>query len=115
MSHCSKTGHFGEEGTESIVRENFEWFSMRKKVHDFVQGFIHCIISCSEKNIPRPLIHALHGLFPEDVVRTDYLYMGDSVEGKNYVLVTRDDLLSYVWLWPMQAATSECAVDALKI
>ena len=115
VSHCGAMGHRGRDATESIVRENFQWASITIDVHEFVQGCIHCISSRSGEKITRPLAHALHGTRPNEVVHCDYLYMGDSTEGKKYVLVLRDDLSSYVWLWPADAATSECAVDALKM
>lgn len=115
ISHCGAMGHCGRDATESIVRENFDWGSITKDVHEFVQGCIHCIASRAGEKIPRPLAHALHGTRPNEVVHCDFLYMGDSSAGKKYILVLRDDLSSYVWLWPAEAATSECAVDALAM
>lgn len=42
----------------------------------------------------------------------DYLYMGQA-EGKEfkYILLLRDDSSSYVWLWPSDSASGECAAD----
>lgn len=43
----------------------------------------------------------------------DYLFMGTSTDGKKYVLLIRDDLSSYIWLFPTEAATSQAAAEAL--
>lgn len=40
--------------------------------------------------------------------------MGKGVDGKKYVLILRDDLSGYIWLWPTEDANAEAAVDALS-
>ena len=44
----------------------------------------------------------------------DYLYMGSSNDNYQYVLILRDDLYSYVWLWPSEKATSDTAEQAIS-
>eukprot|EP00171_Calliarthron_tuberculosum_P004595 IDg4595t1 len=62
---------------------------------------------------PQPHSHALHGEQPNEVVHADYLYMGPSATTDlKYVLIIRDDLSSYVWLWPTAGPTSESAAEA---
>lgn len=39
--------------------------------------------------------------------------MGLSTDGRKYALILRDDLSSYVWLFPVDAATSEAAADSI--
>lgn len=43
----------------------------------------------------------------------DFLYMGQVVDGKKYVLIIRDDLSSYIWLWSTEEATAESDAEAL--
>jgi len=113
LLHCGSIGYRGMDGTSSILKENFYWESLEKDVSKFVKGCLHCLITRTGDAIPRPLAHALHGEKPNEVVHLDFLYMGAGVEGLQYILIIRDDLSSYVWLFPKQAATAEEAADAL--
>ncbi len=88
---------------------------MEKDVDQLVRGCFHCIVSRSGGIIPRPLAHGLHGERPNEVLHADFLYMGPGIEGKKYILIIRDDLSSYVWLWPTDSATSEAAADAITV
>lgn len=63
--------------------------------------------------MPRPLSTAIHGTWPNEVVHMDYLYMGPSSKGPTYLLILKDDLSSFVWLWPTDSANSGSAADAL--
>lgn len=98
---------------ESVVRENFIWEGMRADIESFVHGCLHCIMTRTGEVVPRPPGHPLHRERPNEVLHIDYLYMGASSGQLSYLLVTRDDLSSYVWLWPTEAATSAAAADAL--
>lgn len=113
VSHCGSMGHRGKDSTESVLREDFTWNHLSSDVASFVQGCLHCIMTRTGEVVPRPLGHALHGDRPNEVLHMDYLYMGASTGQQEYLLVIRDDLSSYVWLWPTESATSEAAADAL--
>jgi len=45
----------------------------------------------------------------------DFLFMGSGIEGKNYLLIMRDDLSSYIWLWPTEDCTAASAAEALCV
>lgn len=63
--------------------------------------------------MPRPLSIALHGEKSSEVIHADFLYMGTVERSElKYVLVIRDDLSSYTWLWPCSSADSEAATSA---
>lgn len=113
VSHCGSVGHRGIDGTKSILKEDFYWKTLDHDVHELVKGCLHCIVSRAGEIVPRPLAHALHGEKPNDVIHIDFLYMRISTEGKKYVLIVRDDLSSYTWLFPTDSATSEAAAEAL--
>ena len=115
LSHCGTCGHRGCDATLSILKEDFYWKSMKEDVAEFVRGCLHCLVSRSGEIIPRPYGHGLHGRYPNEVIHVDYLYMGSSVSQKSYCLLIRDDLSSYIWLWPTEAATAEHAADALSM
>lgn len=64
--------------------------------------------------MPRPLASALHAQRPNEVVHLDYLYMGpSSAEGPKYVLLLKDDLSSFAWLFPTAHPDAENAVSAM--
>lgn len=112
-SHCGSIGHRGQDGTRSILKENFFWNGMAKDVEQLVKGCLHCLITRSGDIIPRPLAHAQHGERPNEVVHLDFLYMGRGAGNNSYILIVRDDHSSYIWLFPCEAATSEEAANAL--
>lgn len=115
ISHCGSLGHRGASATESVILEDFHWKGLKGDVQKFVASCIHCIVSRSGKLVPRPLASALHATSPNEILHVDYLYMGSSTERDlQYVLVMRDDLSSFVWLWPTPSATGEAAADALS-
>ena len=112
-AHCGHMGHRGGKATASILREHFTWRSLADDVALFVRNCLLCLFSKSGDMIPRPLGQALHGTRPNEVLHLDYLYMGASFGSERYLLIIRDDLSGYVWLWPTASASSEDAADAL--
>lgn len=62
----------------------------------------------------RPLAEALHGEKLDEVLHSDFLYMGPS-EGSNikYLLLAKDDLRSHIWLYLCDSAVSDAATSAL--
>lgn len=55
----------------------------------------------------------LHGSKFNGVIHFDYLYMGTGVENLKYILVIRDDLSSYLWFCPTEAANEEKTASEL--
>jgi len=113
VSHSGTIGHRGQDASLSILSEDFWWDTMKEDVAALVRGCLHCLVSRTGEIIPRPLSHALHGCFPNEVVHMDFLYMGAGKCGKKYILIIRDDFSAYVWLWPTDSCTAEAAAEAL--
>ena len=80
---------------------------------DFVDLYLHCIVSRTGKKIPRPLATALNGSRPNEVLHVDFLYMGPCQEGLKYILLLRNDFSSYVWCFALESADAESAAGAL--
>lgn len=80
---------------------------MDKDVTRLVKGCLHCLITRTGETVPRPLVHALHGERPNEVLHLDFLYMGPSSDNKLYIFIVRDDHSSYVWLFATEAANAE--------
>lgn len=112
-SHCGSIGHRGQDVTRSIIKEDFTWDGMDTFVDRLIAGCLYCPVTRSGERILRPLGTAMHGEKPNEVIRMDYLFMGTSSGPEKYILVIRDKLSGYVWLWPTSAATSEEAAHAL--
>ena len=88
---------------------------MAQDVSTLVRGCLRCMMTRAGEVIPRPLGSALHGSKPNEVIHMDFLFMGPGRDEKKYILIIRDDLSSYIWLWPTAACTSEAAADALCV
>lgn len=113
--HGGIGGHRGQYATRSAIAESFVWHGIQTQVDHFLRRCIHCIVSRSGEKIPWPLAHALNGLKPNEVLHMDFLYMGDITEGLKYLLLLRDDLSSYTWLYPTTEATAASAAAALSM
>lgn len=79
------------DSTISLLSDEFQWPGMRKDVDSFVKSCIHCLVSRSGAVVPRPLSSALHGSDPNEVLHTEFLYLGAGVVGQKYCLLLRDD------------------------
>jgi len=90
-SHCGVIGHRDKDATKSIIQETFWWPTIDKDVEEMVRKCYHCIVTPTGEIVPRPLGHALHGERPNEVVHMDFLFMGNGLEGKEYLLILRDD------------------------
>lgn len=75
---------------------------------------MHCITSRAGKKIPRPLASTIHGTRPNEFIHFDYLYCGIGGDDFKYIALLRDDLSSYVWLWPSKSADAETTAAALS-
>jgi len=113
VAHCGVGGHRGAESTESTLREEFTWSTLKEDVRDFVADCIHCMMAKTGHKIPRPFAETLHAEKPNDVVHFDFLYMGPSNVDVKYVLVIKDDLSGYVWL--RKAAAPDSGTTSTEI
>ena len=114
-AHCGEVGHRGIDATLSIVLESFYWSTLKEDTKKLVETCYHCLLTRSGSVMPRPLGRALHGKKPNEVIHIDYLYMGSGIESKKYILIIRDDLSSYTWLWSADSPTAANAAEALCV
>ena len=114
-SHCGSIGHRGCDATRSIILESFWWSTIDKGVEQLVRGCFHCIVTRTGEVVPRPLGTAIHGDRPNEVLHMDFLFMGAGTGGQKYVLILKDDLSHYIWLWPTADVTAASAAEALCV
>lgn len=108
-AHCGFAGHRGYDGTMSIVSS---WSDYESDVSEFVSQCLHCLVFRTGNNIPRPLGHSLHGSRTNKVIHADIFFMGEFIDDKQKVLILKDDISGFLWLWPAESATSEVTCDS---
>lgn len=85
---------------------------MKHNAKNFIQACIHCIVSRSGDEIPRPVLTALHGAKPNETAHVDFLYMRTSHNNNiTYFLLLKDDLSAYSCLYPRYSADSESVTN----
>ncbi len=65
-----------------------------------VQGCLVCTLSSSGSKVPRPLGQHIHAQCVSELLHFDFLYVGESRTGHEYILILKDDFSGYVFLRP---------------
>ena len=116
LAHAGLSGHLGHEATVANVKSRFEWRTIAEDIKRFVSNCLHCLGARLGKKIPRPLASTVHGLFPNHVVRMDFLampYKEDDQQAYRSILVIKDDHTQYTWLVPAKNETAAVVAKAL--
>ena len=116
LAHAGLSGHLGYEATLANVKSRFEWRTILEDIKRFVGNCLHCLGARLGKKIPRPLASTVHGLFPNHVVRMDFLampYKEDDQHAYRSILVIKDDHTQYTWLVPAKNETAAVVAKAL--
>ena len=113
VGHCGRSGHRGYETTLSTIKDHFFWKTIDADIDAFSKSCLHCALTLGGKRIPRPFGHALHADKPNELIHFDFLFMGESSQGYEYVMIIKDDASMYLWLQPASDATAEAAVKSL--
>ena len=84
---------------------------------DYVDAFcatcLHCASTIEGLRVPRPMGHALHAGKPNERIHFDFLFMGESVSGEEYLLIIKHDASCYTWLQASIDADSSSALSAV--
>lgn len=87
---------------------------MKSDTKKFVQSCIHCIVSRNGERILHLLASALHGERPNEVIHSDFIYIGPAERSNlKYLLIIKYDISSYTWLGLSGYADSDAATTAL--
>lgn len=114
-AHCGSSGNRGKDATESEFSLENTWNGMTKDVEQFIQIYLHCIISRTGERVPRPLTIVLHAQNPTEVVHLHFLYMGNTEESRlKYVLVVKADVSSYTKIHAYEVPGRESAGACLN-
>lgn len=112
-AHCGLGGHRGRSTTKAIVEEKVVWPTMEQDIDSFCQSCFICLISSTGEKVPRPLGHQEHAERVGELLHFDFLYVGESGQGYEYVLILKDDFSGYVYLRPCAKADARSTVDIL--
>ena len=86
---------------------------MKDNVALFVSSCIHCLLTVGGERTPRPFGPSVFGTHPNDLLQFDYIELGKSTMGDQYVLILRDDHSGYAWFYPTVSTSAEKAASAL--
>ena len=87
LRSSSVTCQRGSIVTESIVKEQFAWRNMKRAAFEFVTQCLYFLTAWSGDKVLLPLAATLDGSRPNELVDFDYLKMGPSTEGYQYILL----------------------------
>ena len=111
--HTGLGGHWSWPATLATVRSHFVWHKMSDDVESFVRSCLHCLCTETGKIILRPLDHALYAMEPNKLLHFDFCSMSPGEKRNIYVLVLKDDHISYIRLVTTNEETAEVAATAL--
>jgi Integrase zinc binding domain/Integrase core domain len=113
MSHTGLGGHRGLKTTTDRIASLFHWRTLEEDVRTFCQSCLHCVATIGGDRVHRPLGEAMHADKPNELLHMDFHFMGPSYTMESYLLLLKDDLSGYLWLWPCRKADSATTVEAL--
>lgn len=113
VSHTWSAGHRRYEPTISTLKKHFNWATVKEDTKTFLDSCIYCLSTMDSKIIPSPLVHAFHGTKPNETIHFDHFFMEAGIEGYQYILIVKFDLLGYVFLLPTSEADSETTAKVL--
>ncbi len=111
-AHCGLGGHRGLTANTNIVREKLHWSTMDADTRAFVQSCLVCTLSSSGSEVSRHLGQQIHSQRVPELLLFDFLYVGESRTGHEYILILNGDFSGYVCLRPCKEADAETtAID----
>lgn len=111
--HFTLAGHRGLDSTLSIISRHFTWLSMKLDVQTFVSKCLHCLRTKGGRMIPRPFGSTYRSTRSNEHLHFDFLWMGPSYDGNEYILALKDDMSHYCRLVPCHSADSVTTAKVL--
>ncbi|GFT65302.1 integrase_H2C2 domain-containing protein [Trichonephila clavipes] len=109
-------GHYGTEGTYTLVAKNYYWIGMRKYITDNVKNCPDCFICKASNQKPLGLLQT-----PVPDQRFETLAIDlfgplpESKDGKRWILIIEDCTTKWVELFALPNATAkECAITLIE-
>lgn len=86
---------------------------MEADLNAFFQGCLVCIISASGYKSRRPLGSKVHTEIISEFIHFDFLYIGESTDEKEFILILKDDLSGYVFHRSCKCTDTESTAEVL--
>ena len=111
LAHQGISGHRGRDTTMARLEVEVKWDGMRKDVEAWRKLCLQCLKLAEGDMVPRPLTSQILVECPGEVLMTDYMKLGASRTGLNYILMLVDKFTRFVLFVPTVAAT---AIEAAR-
>lgn len=108
--------HFGPDKTEKLIKMNYWFTGMRKKIEDVIQNCISCILAERKSGKKEGWLHPIpKGEKPFDTYHVDHLGPLPSTK-KNYrhLFVVIDAFAKFIWLYPTKSTNTRKVLDRLR-
>ena len=113
LAHQGISGHRGKEATLKILRTYVFWEGMETDVANWRATCLHCLKLATGEMVPRPLGSQLIAERPGEILMFDYIKMGASRTGFEYVLILVDKFSRRVMFLPAVSPTAIFAARAI--
>jgi hypothetical protein len=113
VAHCGAQAHRGREAMIEGVRLHFDVQRLRAHVESFLSACLMCKHVKGAKILQRPWGPTFRTNERNGALHFDYLSIGDSFEGDQYMLVLKDEATHFVALTPCATPTSTVVVEAM--
>jgi hypothetical protein len=106
-------GHRGQAALTSHIKRLFHVKNLHEVAGDFLNGCLLCPHVKGGKVVQRPFSPTWHATKRNQGIHFDFLFLGKTMNGPEYVLVLKDDLTHYCELVACDSPTSQVCVTAL--
>lgn len=98
IAHSRHTGYRGVESSAASIRKSFPWKRFSDDRTDLVANCLLCVMSRSKTKVHHPFTTRLADHVLEKVLHFGYLFLGESTDIKEYIVVMKDNFSSCSWL-----------------
>ncbi|POM58831.1 Hypothetical protein PHPALM_36473 [Phytophthora palmivora] len=113
VAHCGVRAHRGADAMLQILRDEFAFEDMSKKVDNFVATCLLCKHVKGGSLIQRPWNITHKTTRRNELLHMDFLHMGESYGYLQYVLVLKDDISHFCELVACESANGLVAANAV--
>ena len=106
LAHQGLAGHRGKDATMAILSRHVFWATMEQDVEIWRSQCLGCLKLATGEMVPRPLGTQLIAERPGEILMADYIKMGKSRTGFEYVLMLVDKFSRLVRFIPCTRATA---------
>ena len=89
------------------------WDAVDEDVNEYVQGCLVCLLSESGVKVARPFGQQIHLKGVSELLHFDFLYIGESTDSIEYILILKDKFSGYCFLRSCAHAYFETTAEVL--